>query len=276
VSTRTSWAPTNVTSDGSRTVRWVEVGDPKASLDWAARERFLHARHNRIEQNDLHHLMERLGDGDGIYISGTGRGNVIRQNYIHDCDSDGMSGGIRCDDFQEETIIEGNLIARIRRIGMGICSKGRNDIINNLVADLRPSRRAIRPERVARAYLGLIVNPVTGSRIERNLVFAPQADTPVYLQSRSYGTGGEPRLRECQADYNLYFSPADATWGQAHLAKEQPLGVEAHSLAVDPLFVSWETGDYRLRPASPALQLGFRPIDLGQVGLRPGHPFFRP
>ena len=37
VSTRTSWAPANTTSDGARTVRWTEVGDPKASLDWHAR-----------------------------------------------------------------------------------------------------------------------------------------------------------------------------------------------------------------------------------------------
>lgn len=275
VSTRTAWAPANVTSDGSRTVRWAEVGDPKASLDWRARERFLHARSNVVERNDIHHIMERLGDGNGVYISGTGGGNVIRQNYIHDIDGDGLSDGIRCDDFQEEVTIESNVIVRIRRIGHGICSKGTNHILNNIVADLLPSRRAIRPERISRGSLGLIVNPVIGSRIERNLVFAPRADYPVYIQDRRYGTGGEPRLRECAADNNLYFCAADATWGRKHLEKEQPLGVEAHSISTDPLFVSWETGDYRLKPDSPALKLGFQPIDMAQIGLQANHPYYR-
>jgi hypothetical protein len=275
ISTRTAWAPANVTADGSRTVRWAEVGDPKASLTWRDRERFLHARQNLIERNDIHHIMERLGDGNGVYVSGTGGHNLIRQNYIHDCDSDGMSDGIRCDDFQEDTTIEGNLIVRIRRIGMGICSKGPNHIINNIVADLLPSRRPIRPERIARAYLGLVVNPVTGSRIERNIVFARRADFPVYLQDRRYGTGGEPRLRDCQADYNLYFCADDPAWGRRHLEREQPLGVEAHSLSADPRFVSWETGDFRLESESPALGLGIKPIDRSQIGLLPNHPFYR-
>ncbi|MSU25259.1 MAG: right-handed parallel beta-helix repeat-containing protein [Opitutus sp.] len=276
VSTRAAWAPANVTSDGSRTVRWSEVGDPQASLTWSARERFLHARGNLVERNDIHHIMERLGDGNGVYVSGTGGQNLIRQNYIHDIDSDGLSDGIRCDDFQDDTTIEGNLIVRIRRIGQGICSKGVNHILNNIVADLLPSRRTIRPERVVRASLGLEVSSVTGSRIERNIVFAPRADFPVYTQDRRYGTGREPRLRDCQADYNLYFCAEDPAWGRRHLATEQPLGVETHSLAVDPLFVSRETGDYRLQPDSPALKLGFRPIDLSQIGLWPNHPYHRP
>src|SRR5204862_133129 len=139
VSTRTAWAPANTTADGSRTVRWAEVGDAAASVDWHARERFLHARQNRIERNDIHHIMERLGD--------------------------------------------------------------------------------------------------------------------------------------CQADHNLYFCAEDPAWGRKHLEHEQPLGVEAHSIAADPLFVSWETGDYRLKPESPAFALGFRPINPSEIGLLPGHPF---
>jgi len=275
VSTRSAWAPANFTSDGSRTVRWAEVGEPKASLEWRDRERFLHARENLIERNDIHHIMERLGDGNGVYISGTGGGNVVRQNYIHDCDSDGMSDGIRCDDFQEDVTIESNVIVRIRRIGYGICSKGTNHILNNLIADLRPSRRQILPARISRGSLGLVVNPVTGSRIQRNLVFAPLADFPACVQNRSYGAGGEPRLRDCQADYNLYFCPEDPAWGRAHLQKEQPFGVEAHSISADPLFVSWATGDFHLKPDSPALKLGFKPIDQSQIGLLPSHPFYR-
>jgi hypothetical protein len=37
----------------------------------------------------------------------------------------------------------------------------------------------------------------------------------------------------------------------------------------DPLFVDPRNGDFSLKPQSPAFQLGFRPIDLKQVGVRP-------
>ena len=41
---------------------------------------------------------------------------------------------------------------------------------------------------------------------------------------------------------------------------------DQHSVVADPLFVDVQAGDYRLRPGSPALKLGFEPIDLGFVG----------
>jgi hypothetical protein len=40
------------------------------------------------------------------------------------------------------------------------------------------------------------------------------------------------------------------------------------SLAVDPLFVDPENGDFRFKPGSPALKMGIVPIDLSEIGLR--------
>jgi hypothetical protein len=36
----------------------------------------------------------------------------------------------------------------------------------------------------------------------------------------------------------------------------------------DPLFVAPEKDDFRLKPNSPALKLGFQPIDVRNVGPR--------
>ena len=273
ISTRAGWNRAKPESD--RTVRWKELDTLPASLTWQEREPFMHARKNVVERNDIHDIMQVMGDGDGVYISGTGGGNLIRQNFIHDCDSDGMADGVRCDDDQHGTTIESNIIYRSRCIGQGICSKGVNHIINNIIADLLPSRRPIRPERVVRGYIGLEVNPVTGSRIERNIVVSRHGDYPAMIQDRRYGAGGEPRLRECKADFNLYHCFEDAAWGRKHLEKEQPFGVETHSVATDPLFVSFEKGDLRFKPQSPALKLGFQPIDVSQIGLLPNHPYHR-
>ena len=44
------------------------------------------------------------------------------------------------------------------------------------------------------------------------------------------------------------------------------LGFDAHSVVADPLFVSPESGDFRLAPGSPAYGLGFEPIPVERIG----------
>ena len=46
-------------------------------------------------------------------------------------------------------------------------------------------------------------------------------------------------------------------------------GKDHHSIYADPMFVDPGRFDFRLKPGSPALKLGFRQIDLSQVGPRP-------
>jgi hypothetical protein len=55
--------------------------------DWLRREPLMHRRDNRIERNDIHHVMEIMGDGNGVYVSGAGGGNQVCHNVVHDCPS---------------------------------------------------------------------------------------------------------------------------------------------------------------------------------------------
>jgi hypothetical protein len=49
---------------------------------------------------------------------------------------------------------------------------------------------------------------------------------------------------------------------------EEIIHFEDNLLDTDPRFVDPEAEDFRLRPDSPALELGFRPLPLEKVGPR--------
>ena len=74
------------------------------------REKYNHARHNLFEYNEISHSVQLLSDGNGIYVSGTGTGNIIRYNYLHDNLAHSLPAAIRCDDDQHETLIYGNVL----------------------------------------------------------------------------------------------------------------------------------------------------------------------
>jgi hypothetical protein len=61
--------------------------------------------------------------------------------------------------------------------------------------------------------------------------------------------------------------------GRKHsLAEWQALGFDQHSVFADPLFVDPAKGDYRVRPESPALKVGFENFDMTQAGLTRDFP----
>jgi len=80
-------------------------------------------------------------------------------------------------------------------------------------------------------------------------------------------------------DHNLYwhagqevrvFAPGNEPYAQWFRPWTfwRELGFDQASRIADPQFVDAARHDYRLRPTSPALELGFEPIDLSTVGPR--------
>ena len=207
--------------------------------------------------------MQLMGDGNCIYISGTGGGNVVRENYLHDVDTPNVNANIRCDDDQHETLMERNVIFRC--CGEGFISKGNNAILNNMIVDLRPKTTAGVECVHTRGYLVFPYGPVSDSVIRRNIFYAREKGQIVLHE----GKRGDARslLRDCQADCNLYFNVADPNWGPRHLDAQRKFGIETKSVSADPLFVDLANGDLGLKEDSPAIKLGFEPIDLTKVGL---------
>ncbi len=154
--------------ESSRTARWDEVMNhlEKGDRSWQGREPLMHGRDNEIGWNDISDVMKILSDGNAIYVSGTGGGNRVHHNFVHDIDSANMNASLRIDDDQNDVVIEDNVVARCT--GEGIVLKGRNVIRHNLVYDLRSETSDGVKALFQRGYLVLSGAPIDGSVISSN------------------------------------------------------------------------------------------------------------
>lgn len=210
------------------------------------------AHHNIIEFNHVHDIGQGiLSDMGGIYTLGTQPGTVIRNNIFHDIQSFSYGGwGIYPDEGSTQILIENNITYRTKSAGFHQHYGKENVIRNNIFA-------------LAKEY------QVMRTRAEEHLSFTFERNIVYFDEGELLGSNWSGNNYRC--DYNLYWNPkiqdfkfADWTWDEWR-AK----GQDAHSKIADPLFADPEHYDFRLKPGSPALELGFHPIDASQVGPRP-------
>ncbi|MDF1755890.1 MAG: right-handed parallel beta-helix repeat-containing protein [Verrucomicrobiales bacterium] len=245
------------------TVRWHEIDSPPGQLSRDEIKPLLHSHDNLVECNEIHHAMEELADGNGIYIRGAGPGNVIRRNYIHHLVAPTlMQSAIRTDGGQRGTLISENIIYKC--VSHGIHLKLNNRAENNIIAYiLQPTREGKKKPSV---YFKLREGPLTGGAVKRNIMYHTRGKATFLDQ------GNNPRLpaawaKEADTDYNLYFSKVGPAQAENALQKSREMGSDEHSLATDPLFIDPAAGDFNFHPDSPALRLGFKPIDMTKIGL---------
>ncbi len=273
VSTRTQ-LDVSGEKESSKTARWDEVTFhlETRGRTWHDREPLLHGRHNEIGWNDLSHVMEVMGDGNAIYISGTGTGNRVHHNFVHDVVAPNMNAAIRCDDDQNEVTLDHNVIARV--CGEGFIWKGRCDLVNNLVFAIRSRTPDGRRAEHGRGFLVLSGGPVEGSVVRHNLFVGTEPRTPIlYEHDQPWMQGNRKRpavrLASCEADENLYWNPANPNWADDFFAKQRPRGIEENSVFADPRLRAPKENDFTFPADSPAAELGIEPIDLSRVGPRP-------
>lgn len=252
-----------LTGEGGKTVRRHEIAQEDGERarggyeSWRSREKYNHARHNLFEYNEISHSVQLLSDGNAVYVSGTGTGNIIRYNYVHDNLAHSLPAAIRCDDDQYETLIYGNVLYNNYGFSAGIASKGVNDIVNNFI---------VAPVAVPRwGYVSFEWVPVPGSKVHHNIIVSHPDGGNAYAE-RPRGNNAKPKLVDTDMDSNLYFHPTDSHWMDEHLFKMRAVGKEKVSLFGDPLFKDPAAGDFSFRPGSPALALGIEALDVSKMG----------
>ena len=216
------------------TIRWDEVGHPKTA---AEARRFAHARNNVIQDNELHDVMQKLGDGNAIYYSCAGEGNAIHRNLIYN--SRRAVTEIRFDDDQEESYVTENIV-----FGNGIKIKHKNYLENNFIIG---GQVRIRPETVV------------GSTVLRNIIYAA-SDKDFFYDTKN------DLMDLARPDYNLLYSK-DQEKGKKLIAETQAAGHEKNGIFAAPMFADMENGDLTLKPGSPAHKLGIKQIDTEKIGL---------
>ena len=225
---------------------------------------------NIVEFNDMRRTNLETNDTGAIETLGRDQkdtGNIIRYNLI--LDSVGMistpdgrivtpyfTWGIYLDDYSSGTTVYGNIVART--VNGGICVHGgrNNTFENNIFVDASVEQIRLQPRDEF----------MKGNRFVRNIVVYsnPQAALIFSWDRRTD--------RFTEWDHNLYFlrggDVANARTPLGTLRDWRQAGFDAHSLTTDPLFVSPERDDYRLRAESPARKLGFQPIPVERIGAK--------
>jgi hypothetical protein len=89
---------------------------------------------NLIASNHIHHVMQLLSDGAGIYTLGRQPGTVLRGNIIHDVPINSgraESNGMFIDEGSTELLIESNVIYNTARSPIRFHQAGKNTLRNN-------------------------------------------------------------------------------------------------------------------------------------------------
>ena len=240
------------------TIRWHEIGNAITHEELLP---FLHARHNVIEYNDIHDVLEKLGDGSAINLSGGGVGNIVRFNYVHDISATHPTCGIRMDEDQTETLIENNVVVNLS-VG-GIVPKQKNTIRNNFIVQVCNHSNAGLIRALGGGNGGLSI-------IRNNVFFNTHPNREFYTRHR-IGEYREEEIATC-IDNNVYFCPGTSMADWPDLILFRSKGADQHSVFADPLFVDWQARNFTLKPGSPALRLGIRQIDISPAGLTDAFP----
>jgi hypothetical protein len=217
------------------------------------------ASNNLVAFNEVHHIGKKsygdgpiLSDMGGIYTLGMQPGTRILNNVWHDIAGLNYGGwGIYLDEGSSSIVVASNLVYRTTHGGFHQHYGATNTVVNNIFAFARDHQiQRTRPEpHVSFNFRTNIVFIDGGVFFGGNWDGSVESDGNIFYDTRGGGeTGSRFAGRTMQA------------W--------RALGRDQNSMFVNPGFRAISDDDFALRPDSPALTRGFRPLDLSNAGPR--------
>ncbi|MGC9320623.1 MAG: right-handed parallel beta-helix repeat-containing protein, partial [Armatimonadota bacterium] len=232
-----------------------DIGDTNysgMSVGWSWGYAESTANHNIVADNHIHHCGHRaLSDMGGIYTLGVSPGTELRHNRIHDiwCNpAYSHASGIYPDEGSSEILIENNIVYRCTSNGFLLHYGRELEVHNNIFAFAERDgvHRAREEDHISFFF-------------ERNIILSEHQDV----------LGGRWTNQNYEIDYNCYWCTTGepVTFNGRSLEEWQEMGNDLHSIIAKPGFRAPQQGDFTLADDSPALQLGFEPIDQEGIGL---------
>ena len=247
----------------------------------------LYVERQTVSYNDISRVGLDGTDSDaaGIYTNCTAGGPdgghvTIHHNLLHDMAHNGYPGypaaAIYLDlDGVYNCTVASNVIYNIDH-KFGVHVRGPNHVIcNNIIefdgTDLLSPFTVVAGSR--RANVAVDKPPIWNHHytFENNIVWS--ASGSIF---RIGGRLDQETFR--RVDNNVYYNP-DGRYFFGRARDENSLetwrgrGLDTNTRLADPLFVDRENHDYRLRPKSPALAMGFQEIDTTEIGLKEDFPY---
>jgi hypothetical protein len=237
--------------------RWGEIGEDSLTVD--SIKKFIPGN-VIVEHNVIHDVMQVLDDGGGIFFWAS-RQNVIRNNRVYRCARD-FSFGIYLDIEGMDTVIDNNIVYQCPNLSVAktgsallLHQNGRNTVRNNIFAI---GNRLFR-----------FVGSTGGQKVIHNIFFFDASCTlgedPARTISYDAGQKIDYDAGKSIMDNNLYWSTGGEASIRNFINSWRQKGWDKNAVVADPLFVDMQKFDFRLRPDSPALKMGFKPI-VGETG----------
>ncbi len=206
-----------------------------------------------------------LSDMGGVYTLGVSPGTVVEGNLIHDIQSHNYGGwGLYTDEGSTGIVLRNNIVYGTSSGGFHQ-HYGRDNIVENNIFAVARDWQLQRTR----------VEDHTSFRFERNIVWW-NSDKPLVSGDWSKGL---------VTAANCYWNAAGPVVfpGVQDLAARQAAGQDERSIVADPKFLdprfldpnfpdpnvlNPSSGTFAIAPDSPALALGFEPIDASLAGRR--------